>query len=68
LASRDREAERKLLLDACRALARLVYEEYPEKYTLEEIARTWLNGVRDAELTALRRLPALLDPHDEGRG
>lgn len=69
---RDREAERQALLDACRALVRLIYEEWPKNRTLEEIASIALNDLTEAELAALRRLPGMLgapsslDGRDDG--
>ena len=54
--NRDRED----LINAGRALVRLVYEEWPKDRALEEIATLGLNDVTEAELAALRRLPGLL--------
>lgn len=43
------------LLKAARVLAALVREEYPDRYTLSEIASTWTPaGTTEDEIQALR--------------
>lgn len=49
------------LADAIIVLARLVYEEYPEKYTLAEIANTWLNGNDRSRIGALERVEPYIE-------
>ena len=54
-----RSLDRLVLLErACAALATLVRQEYPDAYTLAEIAETWGEGITPEQVTALAELGA----------
>jgi hypothetical protein len=50
--------DRLILERACAALAALVRQEYPDTYSLAEIAETWGEGVTPEQVDALRVLDA----------
>ena len=61
--------DRRVLLErACAALASMVRQEYPESYSLAEIAATWGEGITPEQIEALQLLDSeSLDVNHSGQ-
>jgi hypothetical protein len=67
LLSHHGKATREECVLALEVLARLVRDEYGDRYTLVEVAGTWGEGVTPEQLKALAHLAPLLgEPSGEG--